>query len=55
MDEKKRGLHYGYKPNRISLYLLMIDTGRIDELRNTLYDDMEKFRLTEKEMKELDG
>lgn len=53
MDKNKRGLHYGYKPNRISLYLLMIDTGRIDELRNILYDDMEKHRINEDELRKL--
>jgi len=55
MNKNKRGLHYGYKPNKLSLYLLLIDTGRIEELRNTLYDDMEKFRMSENEMRELDG
>jgi len=55
MNKNKRGLHYGYKPNKLSLYLLLIDTGRIEELRNTLYDDMEKFRMNEDEMRELDG
>ena len=42
-DEKK-GLIAGYKPNRISLYILMLTTGRADELLDVLYKDMEEYK-----------
>ena len=40
----KRGLIAGYKPNRISLYILMLTTGRLDELADLLYKDMEPYK-----------
>ena len=43
-EEKKRGLIAGYKPNRISLYILLIQTGRINELLKVLYKDMEQYK-----------
>ena len=42
--ENKRGLIQGYKPNRISLYILLLNTGRIEELEYLLYKDMEKYK-----------
>ena len=48
-EEKKRGLIAGYKPNRISLYILLIQTGRINELVEVLYKDMEQYREPEQE------
>ena len=41
---EKRGLVAGYKPNRISLYLLLLNTGRTDELDKVLWEDMEKYK-----------
>ena len=41
---KKIGLIAGYVPNRISLYILMLTTGRLDELMEVLYMDMEPYR-----------
>ena len=41
---EKRGLIAGYKPNRLSLYILMLSTGRDKELMETLYKDMEKYK-----------
>ena len=46
-DNNKKGLIHGYKPNRLSLYILLINTGRIDELVKILYKDMEKYKLDE--------
>ena len=43
-EAKKRGLIAGYKPNRISLYILMLTTGRLDELADLLYKDMEPYK-----------
>tara|TARA_R110002110_G_scaffold185473_1_gene392574 strand:+ start:1039 stop:1368 length:330 start_codon:yes stop_codon:yes gene_type:complete len=40
----KRGLIAGYKPNRISLYILMLTTGRLDELADLLYKDMAPYK-----------
>lgn len=44
MTEKLIGLYSGIKPNRISLYLLLLQTNRLDELENKLISDMEKDR-----------
>ena len=44
----KRGLIAGYKPNRISLYILMLTTGRHEELMKVLYKDMEEYKIKEK-------
>jgi len=49
MSDKKIGLISGYKPNRISLYILMLTTGRHDELLECLYKDMEKYKEEEKQ------
>ena len=48
-EAKKRGLIAGYKPNRISYYILLIQTGRINELVEVLYKDMEQYREPEQE------
>ena len=44
ISDEKRGLIAGYKPNRISLYILMLTTGRTDELLDVLYKDMEEYK-----------
>ena len=44
MTKKKRGLIAGYKPNRISLYILLLTSGRLDDLADILYKDMEKYK-----------
>ena len=48
-ETKKIGLIAGYKPNRISLYILLIQTGRINELLKVLYKDMEQYKEPEQE------
>ena len=48
-ETKKIGLIAGYKPNRISLYILLIQTGRISELVEVLYKDMEQYKEPEQE------
>mgnify|MGYP003136378010 CR=1 FL=1 len=40
----KRGLIAGYKPNRISLYILLLTTNRLQELFDVLYKDMEEYK-----------
>ena len=45
---KKRGLIAGYEPNRLSLYILMLESRRLDELYDTLWKDMEKYKVTDK-------
>ena len=42
--KKNRGLIAGYKPNRISLYIVYILSDRIDELVEILYKDMEQYK-----------
>ena len=44
VSDEKRGLIAGYKPNRISLYILMLTTGRYEELMDVLHKDMEKYK-----------
>ena len=44
---KNRGLIAGYKPNRISLYIVMLHTNRHEELMKVLYDDMEEYKINE--------
>ena len=39
IEGTKIGLIAGYKPNRISLYILMLTTGRLDELADLLYKE----------------
>ena len=41
---KKIGLISGYKPNNISLYILLLEANRIDMLRNKLYEDMKIYK-----------
>ena len=45
-ETKKRGLIAGYEPNRISLYILMLGSGRNEELLELLYNDMEKYKIS---------
>ena len=44
---KGRGLIAGYKPNRISLYILMLQTDRLDMLQDALWNDMEEYKEKE--------
>ena len=48
-ETKKIGLIAGYKPNRISLYILLIQTGRISEIVEVLYKDMEQYKEPDQE------
>ena len=41
------GLVADYKPNRISFYILLLASGRTEQLRDVLYKDMEKYRVKE--------
>ena len=45
ITSKKRGLIAGYEPNRISLYILLLHSGREDELLELLYKDMEQYKI----------
>ena len=52
-DEKDRlramdsniGLVADYKPNRVSFYILLLASGRTDQLMEVLYKDMEKYKV----------
>jgi len=46
-NSEKIGLFAGYRPNRLSLYLLMIRTDRIEELYDVIYKDMKKYKEEE--------
>jgi|6_EtaG_2_1085325.scaffolds.fasta_scaffold190798_2 hypothetical protein len=50
IKDKKRGLVAGYKPNRISLYILMLSSGRYEELMEVFYKDMEEYKLSDIDM-----
>jgi len=41
----KQGLISGYKPNRISLYLMYLYSDRIEDLERVLLDDMAKYKI----------
>jgi hypothetical protein len=47
IKDEKIGLIAGYKPNRISLYILMLGTGRHEELMDVLEKDMEEYKIKE--------
>ena len=47
ISDNQKGIIAGYKPNRISLYILMLTTGRHNELKNLLYKDMEEYKIKE--------
>jgi len=46
-----RGLIAGYEPNRISWYIMLLTTNRLDMLMDTLYKDMEEFKINNKKEK----
>ena len=50
-----RGLVNGYKPNRISLYILLLMSSREDELLEILYKDMEQYKINPNNKGESDG
>jgi len=45
---KKNGLFQGYEPNRISFYIILLETHRYDELKKVLFKDMEKYKIDTK-------
>ena len=49
---KGRGLIAGYKPNKLSLYILLLESRRLDELYKLLWKDMEEYKIPEKIYKE---
>ena len=42
---KGKGLIADYKPNRLSFYILLLQTQRFDELHEALWKDMEKYKI----------
>ena len=42
---KGKGLIAGYEPNRLSLYILLLQTDRLDMLEDALWKDMEKYKI----------
>ena len=49
---KGKGLIAGYEPNRLSLYILLLESRRLDELYEVLWKDMEQYKTPEKFYKE---
>jgi len=48
-NNQDRGLIAGYRPNRLSFYLILIFSGRIGELQEAIVKDMEKYKIVEEE------
>jgi len=46
------GLVEGYEPNKLSLYILLLESRRLDELYKLLWKDMEEYKIPEKIYKE---
>lgn len=44
INPKSLGIVKGYRPNRISFYILLLNTGRLDELNDTLWKDMQEYK-----------
>ena len=49
---KGRGLVAGYEPNKLSLYILLLESRRLDELYKMLWKDMEEYKIPDKIYKE---
>ncbi len=44
MSETSKGLIKGYKPNKLSVYILLLQAGRLDQLSDLLWKDMQEFK-----------
>ena len=42
---KGKGLIAGYEPNKLSFYILLLQTQRFDELHEALWKDMEQYKI----------
>ena len=51
-NTKGQGLIAGYEPNRLSLYILLLESRRLYELYDVLWKDMEQYKTPEKFYKE---
>ena len=49
-SEDDMGLIHGYKPNRISLYIVLLNANRLEELNDLLYRDMEEYKIQNSEL-----
>lgn len=49
-SEDDMGLIHGYKPNRISLYIVLLNANRFTELNDLLYADMEEYKIQDSEL-----
>ena len=46
--KKKNGLIQGYEPNKISFYIILLNSNRLDELNECLWNDMQKYKIDNK-------
>ena len=44
-NKMAKGLIKGYKPNRISYYIVLLMSDRRDELLEVLYKDMQEYKI----------
>tara|TARA_R110000824_G_scaffold328653_1_gene515526 strand:- start:317 stop:481 length:165 start_codon:yes stop_codon:yes gene_type:complete len=49
VNNQDRGLIAGYRPNRLSFYIILILSNRIEELHETIVKDMQKYKIVEEE------
>lgn len=43
--KEEKGLWLGYKPNRLSFYLMLLNAGRVEQCYNIIHKDMEKYKI----------
>ena len=43
--KKNNGLISGYEPNKISLYIILLNSNRLEELNECLWNDMQKHKI----------
>jgi len=46
-SNKNRGLIAGYEPNKLSFYIILLHSDRLEELNDVLWKDMEKYKIKE--------
>ena len=46
--KNKNGLIQGYEPNKISFYIILLNSNRLDELNECLWNDMQKYKIDNK-------
>ena len=53
VSDERLGLVADYKPNRISLYILLLGCGRHKQLVDLLYEDEKRFKMNNQKYKNI--